>query len=112
MQSYPTGPDKVIQCGSRALTKAESNWAAIEVECLAIQWAIQHCSFYLKGIQAFEVITDHHPLLGTFAKPLSQIDNPRLVRLREKIIGYSFTVSWIPGRLNEMVDTLSRSQIS
>ena len=36
--------------------------------------------------------TEHKPLEGIFAKDLYDIPNPRLQRLREKLIEYSFTV--------------------
>ena len=100
---------RLIQCGSRSLIPAEKNYVAIELECLAISWAIGKCSFFLKGIPHFSVITDHRPLLGTFSKPLSGLLNPRLVRFRERILDFNFSVTWQAGKQNILADALSRS---
>ena len=40
---------RLVQCGSRSLLPAESRYATIELECLAIQWAAHHCRHYLLG---------------------------------------------------------------
>ena len=49
---------KLVSCGSRFLSNAESNYAVIDLELLAIQWAVQKCRLYLAGTK-FTVITDH-----------------------------------------------------
>jgi mannosyltransferase OCH1-like enzyme len=61
-------------------------------------YAIQKCEFYLKGLQSFQVLTDHKPLEGVFKKDLLDLSNPRLLRMREKIMEYSFEVKWVPGK--------------
>ena len=63
----------VIQCGSRSLSPAEKNYSMLELELTAIVWVIKKCNFFLKGIEKFQVVTDHRPLIGIFAKPMSQI---------------------------------------
>ena len=100
---------KVIQCGSRTLSPAERNYSTLELELAAIMWAIGKCSFYLKGIENFHVLTDHRPLIGIFAKTLPQISNSRVARLREKIIDYAFEPRWVAGKDNIISDALSRS---
>ena len=57
---------------------------------LAIIWAVQKCEFYLKGLPDFVVATDHRPLVRTFSKGISELINPRLQHLREKVSGYQF----------------------
>ena len=52
---------QLIACGSRFLSPAEANYAIVEAELLAVQWAIQKLRMYLAGAQ-FTVITDHAPL--------------------------------------------------
>ena len=37
----------LIQCGSCSLTETQERYATIELECLAIQWAVSKCDFYL-----------------------------------------------------------------
>jgi transposase InsO family protein len=72
---------------------------------------MQDCKHYLLGCNDFMVITDHRPLLGTFTKPLSEISNARLLRLREKLTDYRFSLTWCPGKSHFIADALSRSPI-
>ena len=67
---------------------------------------------FLKGISKFEVITDHRPLIGIFAKSLPQIDNARITRLREKVSDRPFEVRWLAGKVNVIADALSRAPAS
>ena len=100
---------KVIQCGSRSLSAAEKNYSTLELELTAIVWAVQKCNFFLKGIEHFEVIMDHRPLIGIFAKNMNQIDNKRVIRLREKILDHPFEIKWLAGKENIIADALSRA---
>jgi len=82
VQYSDQSPKKInlIKCGSRSLSAAESRYATVELECLAILWAVQKCQYYLRGHPGFKVITDHKPLVGAFKKALPEIDNARLLR--------------------------------
>ena len=53
----------LIQAGSRFLSEAESRYATIELELLAVAWAITKCKMFLAGLQHFSVVTDHNPLI-------------------------------------------------
>ena len=60
---------ELVQAGSRFLSDTESRYAVIELELLAVTWAIQ-----------FKVITDHHPLVSILnTQCLNEVENPRLV---------------------------------
>ena len=85
----------LVQCGSSSLTSAQGNYATIELECLAIQYALSKSEFYLRGLPNFAVWTDHRPLVGIFNKALHTLNNQRLIRIREKLLDFSFTVSWV-----------------
>ena len=98
IQRSESGGIRLIQCGSRSLTSAERNYATVELECLAIVYAVLKCRHFLLGMSHFEVITDHKPLLGAFAKSLDETSNQRIMRLREKLSGYSFALSWTAGK--------------
>ena len=107
LQQEP-GKQRLIICGSRSLTGAQKRYATVELEALAIIWAIGKCDYYLRGLPSFRVITDHKPLLGVFDKELHEIDNPRLQRLREKVTAYTFKLAWVAGKDHHMADALSR----
>ena len=102
----------LVSCGSCSLSDAQRNYATIELECLAIQWAVNKCAFYLRGSsRPFKVITDHRPLVGLFKKPLHECENPRLQRLREKLVAYNFSVEWEAGKNHQIADALSRAPV-
>ena len=99
---------RMIKCGSTSLTDAQTRYSTVELEALGVQYAVSHCSHYLLGCDKFQVVTDHNPLIGVFSKPLREIANNRLQRLREKLSDYNFEVVWVPGKLNCIADALSR----
>ena len=100
----------IIQCGSRFLTDTESRYAVVELELLAVVWALQKCRNYLLGLRKFELQVDHRPLLPILdKKTLEQIENPRLQRLKEKTLRYNFSTTWIQGSKHAIPDALSRS---
>ena len=102
---------RLITCGSRFLSLAEKNYAVVELECLAIQWAITKCRLYLAGIE-FIVRTDHKPLLGILnGKNLDAVNNTRIQRMMSKLLGYSFRVEWVAGKKHEIADALSRAPV-
>ena len=83
---------KIIICGSKGLTPTQQRYSTIELECLAIVWAIQKCSFFLKRLPTFHILNDHRPLEGIFQKDLFDLTNPRLQRMREKISMYNLII--------------------
>ena len=101
----------IVDCGSQSLNQAQKNYATIELECMAIQWAIIKCHYYLRCHPGFKVITDHQPLLGIFEKPLGEITNTRLARFRERLVGYNFKILWGRGKDHEIADALSRAPV-
>ena len=107
MGHFIDGKFKVVACGSKSLTPTQQRYATIELECLAVHFAVDKCSFYLKGARSFTVMTDHKPLEGIFRKDLFDIGNPRLQRIREKLLEYCFTVTWVPSKTHLIADALS-----
>ena len=103
----------LIQAGSRFLSDAESRYAVIELEMLAVTWAIVKCRIFLEGMPHFLVITDHHPLISILnSQCLNEIENPRLQRLKGRVMPFNFTAEWVKGTLNQVPDALSRSPVS
>ena len=103
----------LTQAGSRFLNGPESRYAIIELELLAISWAITKCKIFLDGLPHFTVVTDHHPLVPILnSHRLDEIENPRLQRLKARIMGYNFTAVWLKGKQNDAPDALSRNSVS
>jgi len=53
----------LIQTGSRFLSDPKSWFTIIELELLAVAWAITKCDVFLAGLPHFTVVTDHHLLI-------------------------------------------------
>ena len=100
----------LIQCGSRSLIPAKSCYTTIELECLAVYHTIKDCSFYLLG-KDFKVVSDYEPLVGIFDKPLSDIENVRLLCFREKLMHFSFKVKYEEGKTHLIAVALSGTHV-
>ena len=96
---------------SRRLTDTESRWSQIEVEALAIGYALaKKLSYYLIGAPHFTVYTDCAPLCPLFNGTKRKNVPPRIERqiLRTQHLDYSLV--HIPGRV-QRADFMSRSTI-
>ena len=72
-------------------------------------WAMSKCKFYLTGLQHFDVVTDHRPLIPILNHySLDAIENPRLQRLKEKLSAFQFSAQWRAGKQLCIPDMLSR----
>ena len=89
----------LIQCESCSLSETQQIYVTIELECLAIKWAVNKCDFYLCGLPAFTVLTDHRPLVGIFHKHLHEFDYIRLMHMRKKLPNFSFDDKWVKGKM-------------
>ena len=80
--------------------------ATIQAEATGIGWAVEHCSYYLKGSdKVVTIITDHFPLVAVFEKcpyDLSQ----RLWNVRSRMMDYRIQVSLVPGKQQLAADAL------
>ena len=47
-------------------------------------------------------------MVGIFDKALAALENARLMRRREKIIPYTFKITWVAGKTHYIADALSR----
>lgn len=57
--------------------------------------------------------TDHKPLLKVLGdRKLEDIDNPRLLKLKEKTLRWKFDIIHVPGKIHVGPDTLSRKETS
>ena len=102
---------KPVQAGSRFLTSAETRYAMVELEMLAIAWACQKARIFVEGLPRaqFEIWTDHAPLVPILEKQtLPEIANKRLQRLKMKVEHLTFKTVWVKGIDNVEADALSR----
>ena len=107
------GAKQLIQCGSRFVSETESRYAMVELELLAIAWALKKCHLYLSGLQHFTVVMDHRPLVPILDQyTLNEVENPRIQRLKERMAGYNFTTTWIAGKDHHIADALSRALVT
>ena len=100
---------KLCLVGSRFTHAAESRYASIEGEALSLVYALQQTRYFVLGCQDLIIATDHKPLLRIMNdRSLAEIDNRRLLNLKEKTLGYRFKMVFVPGKLNVGPDALSR----
>jgi len=99
------GPNIQIEYASRTLRPNEKNYAATELECLALVWACKYFRHYLLGIE-FTVNTDHH----CFCWLQSNLSNSsgRLQRWSIGLAEFNFKIKYIKGTTNVVADCLSR----
>ena len=101
----------VIQYGSRYLSDTETRYAVIELELLAVVWAVRKCTLFLSGARS-TLITDHCPLIPIInAYTLDQIESPRLLRLMIKLQSFQIQAVWRKGTDNAFAEALSRNPV-
>ena len=92
---------------SRPMLSAETRYAQIEKELLAIAFGCARCHQYIYGAKV-QVETDHKSLIPLFKKPLA--DCPlRVQKLLMRLQRYDLDVSYVPGKQLVLPDTLSRA---
>ena len=111
--SKPTcgeGHWRLIYAGSRFTSSAESRYAPVEGESLAIVHRLKSCRMFVLGCPDLIIAVDHKPLVKIFNdRQLDTIDNPRLRALKEKTLMYRFSIIEIPGKANNTPDAASRN---
>ena len=99
--------DKPVAYTSRSLTKSESNYAPIELECLAIVFAMNKFDQYVFGHPNVTIHCDHCPLEAIIRKSLLATPK-RIQAMMLNLQRYAFTVKWKPGKEQVITDLLSR----
>ena len=96
---------KPVYFASKALTETQRGYVAIEIESLAVAWAMEKFHHFLYASH-FILETDQKPLEAILSKSLNQA-TPQLQRILIRTFPYTFTVRYIPGTTNQLADCLS-----
>ena len=106
MQPDKSGRERPIAYASKLLSDAETRYANIERELLAVCFGIKRFRTFTYG-RHFTVITDHKPLVMILNKNLTSAP-ARLQRMILDLQGYDFTIEYRPGKEIPLPDLLSR----
>ena len=96
---------KPVYFASKALTQTQHGYMAIEIESLAVAWTMEKFHHFLYASH-FILETDQKPLKAILSKSLNQA-TPQLQRILIRTFPHMFTVRYIPGTTNQLVDCLS-----
>lgn len=96
-----------VAYASRSLTTAETRYAQIEKEALALTWACEKFSPYILGL-TISLETDHKPLVPLLSHTHLDCLPPRVLRFRLRLMRFSYEISHVPGKLLYAADALSR----
>lgn len=100
---------KITLVGSRFTHAAESRYAPVEGEALAVVDALDKARYFVLGCENLIVAVDHKPLLKIFGdRSLENITNSRLRNLKEKSLRYRFRMIHVPGVKHLAADGVSR----
>jgi len=89
------------------MTEAETRYAQIEKESLAITWACEKFDYYLVG-RKFQVETDHSPLVKLLGVKDLGSQPLRVQRFKLRLMRYDFVIFHTPGNLLFVANSLSR----
>ena len=96
--------EKPVYFARKTLTEAQIGYVAIEIELLAVTWAMEKLSHFLYASH-FILETDQKLLEAIFSKSLNQT-TPRFQQLLIRTFAYHFTVRYIPGITDQLADCL------
>ena len=100
---------QITLVGSRFTHPAESRYAPVEGEALAVADTLDKARFFVLGCEDLIIAVDHKPLLKIFGnRSLEDISNARLRNLKEKTLRYRFTMIHVPGVRHKAADAMSR----
>ena len=98
--------EKPVYFASKALTETQKGYVVIEIESLAVAWAMEKFHHFLYT-NHFILEIDQKPLEAILSKSLNQA-TPGLQRILIRIFLYNSTVNNIPGVTNQLANCLSR----
>ena len=100
---------RITLAGPRFLSSAESRYAPVEGEALAVAWGLEQTRYFTQGCTDLVVVTDHKPLVKILGdRTLDEIHNTRLFRLKQRTLPWHFEIAHLPGSTNLAADATSR----
>ena len=106
---YSRNTASVYPLNPSAVAHAESHYAPVEGEALAVAYALNKALFFVLGCSNLVFAVDHKLLLKVFGdRSLDEITNARLRNLKEKTLRYRFRMVHIPGVRQKAADAVSR----
>ena len=100
---------QITLVGSRFTHDAETRYAPVEGEALAVANALDKARYFVLGCLDLIIAVDHKPLLRIFNdRYLHTIENPRLRNLKEKTLRYRYRMIHVPGIKHKAADVASR----
>jgi len=100
---------KVTLAGSRFTHSAESRYAPIEGEALAVADSLEKVKYFVLGCKDLIIAVDHKPLVKLLGdRSLEDIHNTRLMKLKERTLPYKFRIVHVPGKRHCAPDAMSR----
>ena len=106
LRSFSLTRGETCILASKALMETQRGYVAIEIESLAVAWAVKKFHHFLYGCH-FTLETDQNPFEAILSRSLNQA-TPRLQCILIRMLPYNFTVRYIPGPRNLLADCLSR----
>ena len=104
---------KLYLVGSRFTHGPEARYAPVEGEALAVVYALHQTRNYIHGCTDLTAATYHKPLIGLLKyHSLTEVDNRRLLNLKDKSLAYSFRIIHVSGKKNAGADAVSRNPLS
>ncbi len=98
-----------VCCASRTLVGPEKNYPQIDMELLAVVWALERFNLFSYG-RRVTLKTDHSPLTRIVKKPLAEL-SIRQQRLVARSLRYDFELLYQPGKFMSAPDAFSRAPI-
>ena len=78
---------------NRFMQPAETRYAPIEGEALAVVYALHQTKYYTLGFSDLTLATNHKPLVGILNdRSLTEIDNRRFLNVKNKTLELKFSI--------------------
>ena len=99
-----------VAFASWKLNEAETCYAQIEKEALALTWALEKFAEYVLG-KCVILETDHKPLVPILGRKSLDMLPPRVLRFRLRLMRFQYSIQHVPEKTLYTADTLSRAPL-